>query len=373
MSPFPMQNPPENYTVVDMSDINQVIEKQVKALYEQEKMNMNLISKFKFMYKNTLLMANYTLQHPEMKKILISDQKFDLIILDMFLTDALLGLSTVFDCPVIALSACGPHSWVKDVFDLTRFSSHVPHLHSEFKIRQNLGRRMENAFFYFLETIFSSFFHLPSQEELFNQVFPNTNKTFDEVRRTSVAITLVNSDYSISFPKPFLPNTIEIAGMQVNEAEPKPLPDDIREFIENSEHGVIYFSLGSNVKASRIDDEKKNDLIKALSSLKQNTIWRNDDDSLNVNPKKIMVRKWLPQNGILSHNNTKLFITHAALVSVNEAIYFAKPIVAVPIFGDQPKNAKKLSKEKFGIHLDYFNLTESSLKWAVNEVLSGSM
>lgn len=369
MSPYPVEDPPENYTSIDISDMKKMFEGRML----KDNVEMNLISKFKVLYSNTLLMTNFTLKHPEMKKLLSSNEKFDLIILDLFLTDALLGLSTVFNCPIVALSANGPHSWVNNVMGSPRLTSYVPHMYSDFISRTNLGKRLENEFFYFIEKILMKFYHLPAQEELFKQVFSKSNQTFAEVRKNSVAIALVNSHFSVTFPKPFLPNTIEVEGMQTNEAELKPLPSDIREFIEKSEHGVIYFSLGGNVKASQIDDEKKNDLIKALSSLKQNTIWKYDADSLIVDPKKIMVRKWLPQYEILGHNNTKMFITHAGLLSVTEAIYFAKPVIAVPIFGEQPQNAKKVANEKYRIHIDYLNFTGESLTWAVNEILSSPM
>ena len=373
MSPFPIENPPENYTSLDISELKQQFEGRVDALFTKKNMQMNLFSKFKFLYQNTLIMANITLQHPEMKKLLTSGESYDLIILDMFLTDALLGLSTVFNCPVIALSANGPHSWVNDLLGSPRPISNVPHLYTDFTDRMNLGRRLENAIFYFFETILLQIYHLPQQEQLFNEVFSNSKKTFDDVRKTSVAVALVNSHFSISFPKPFLPNTIEVAGMQINENVLKPLPDDIKQFIESSEHGVIYFSLGGNINPSMMNDEKKQDLVKVLSSLKYKTIWKSDDISLKVDSSKIMLRKWLPQYEILGHNKTILFITDAGLLSCTEAIHFGKNVIAVPIFGDQPQNAKKLASAKYGIHLDFFNFTGKSLTWAVEEVLSNPM
>lgn len=371
MSPFPIENPPMNYTTIDISEI-----KNDFAERSKENMQMGLLKKFKFLYTNTLHMTNITLQHPEMKKLLKSNEKFDLLILDLFLTDALLGLSSVFDCPVVALSANGPHTWVNDALVPPRPASFVwrtPHLHSDFANRMNLGRRIEDAFFYFMETILMNIYHLPKQEQLFNQVFASSKRTFDHVRKNSVAVALVNSHFSISFPRPFLPNIIEVAGMQVNEEMLKPLPDDIKVFIENSEHGVIYFSLGGNIKSSTMDVDKKRDLIEAMLSLKQNTIWNFDEESLDVDSKKIMIRKWLPQYEILAHNNTRVFITHAGILSCTEAIYFAKNVIAVPTYGDQHQNAKKLAKANQAIYLDYSNFTGQSLKWAVEEVVSNLM
>lgn len=373
MSPFPVENPPDNYKSIDISEMKIEFEERINSLFTEKSMRMDLISRFKILYQNTLAMTNFTLQHKEMKKLLRSEEKFDLIILDLFLTDALLGISTVFDCPIIALSANGPHTWVNDVLGSPRPASFVPHMFTDFTDRMNLGKRLENEIFYFIEWILMRIYHLPEQEKLFNEVFTNSAKSFDEVRQTSVAIALVNSHFSISFPKPFLPNTIEVAGMQINEAVLKPLPDDIRQFIEDSKDGIIYFSLGSNIKTSQMDPLKLQDITNALMRLKQNVIWKFDGTNLNVDPKKIMIRNWFPQYEILGHNNTKIFITHAGLLSCTEAIYFAKNVIAVPIFGDQPQNSKKMASANYGIYLDYFNFTGESVTWAVNEILSNPM
>jgi glucuronosyltransferase len=373
MSPFPVENPPNNYKSIDISEMKREFEDRVNTLFTEKSMRLDLISRFKILYQNTLTMTNFTLQHSEMKKLLSSQQKFDLIILDLFLTDALLGLSTVFDCPIVALSANGPHTWVNEVLGSPRPASYVPHMYTDLVDRMNLGKRLENEIFYFIEWILMRMYHLPEQEKLYNEVFTNSSKSFDEVRRTSVAIALVNSHFSISFPKPFLPNTIEVAGMQINEAILKPLPSDIQKFIEDSEHGIIYFSLGSNIKTSQMDPEKLQDIANALMRLKQNVIWKFDDEHFDVDPKKIMIRKWLPQYEILGHNNTKIFITHAGLLSCTEAIYFAKNVIAVPIFGDQPQNAKKMARDNLGIYLEYFNFTGDSVTWAINEILSNPM
>lgn len=117
--------------------------------------------------------------------------------------------------------------------------------------------------------------------------------------------------------------------------ETKPLPSDIQSFIESAEHGVVYFSLGGNLKPSKMKEEKKKAIQAALTKLKQKVIWKWDDDSVKVDPKKFMVRKWFPQDDILAHKNVKLFVTHGGLLSCTESILRGKPIVGIPIFGDQ--------------------------------------
>lgn len=117
--------------------------------------------------------------------------------------------------------------------------------------------------------------------------------------------------------------------------ETNPLPEDIEKFIRGAEHGVIYFSLGGNLKPSKMSAEKKRAIYAALTKLKQKVIWKWDEE-LTMNVKdKFLVRKWLPQDDILAHPNVKLFVTHGGLLSCTEAILRGKPIVGIPIFGDQ--------------------------------------
>lgn len=114
----------------------------------------------------------------------------------------------------------------------------------------------------------------------------------------------------------------------------KPLTAEFKSFIESAEHGVIYFSLGGNLKPSKMSEGKKQAIINALSKLKQKVIWK-WDEPIDVDQTKFMVRKWLPQDDILAHKNVKLFITHGGLLSCTESILRGTPVVGIPIFGDQ--------------------------------------
>lgn len=184
-----------------------------------------------------------------------------------------------------------------------------------------------------------------------------------------VSMVLLNTHFSLNYPQALLPNMIEIGGFHVN-IETNPLPDDIQNFIDESKHGVVYFSLGGNLKPSKMAAEKKEAIIGALSKIKERVIWKWDDDSTVVDKNKFMVRKWLPQDDILAHPKVKLFVTHGGLLSCTESIYRGVPIVGIPIFGDQLMNMARASALGWGVHVNYQNLTVSSLTWALNEVLS---
>lgn len=150
----------------------------------------------------------------------------------------------------------------------------------------------------------------------------------------------------------------------------KPLSKELLNFIESAEHGVIYFSLGGNLKPSKMKKDKKDAIISVLESLKQKIIWKYDDDSLKLNPNKFIIGKWFPQNEILSHPNVKLFITHGGLLSCTESIMKETPIVGIGIFGDQMMNSMRAQINGWGVSVNFKDLSKESLSLAINEVLN---
>ncbi len=59
-------------------------------------------------------------------------------------------------------------------------------------------------------------------------------------------------------------------------------------------------------------------------------------------PKRVRAITWAPQNDVLAHAGTKVFVTHGGANSLYEAAYNGIPIVALPIFAEQPHNAAKV-------------------------------
>lgn len=104
-----------------------------------------------------------------------------------------------------------------------------------------------------------------------------------------------------------MPGIVHIGGAHIKP--PKPLPSNLQEFIDQSEHGVILFSLGAYLQSSEMPKEKIQIILKALGTLKQRVIWKFEDESMKA-PPNVLIKKWLPQGDILAHPNVILFITH---------------------------------------------------------------
>ena len=85
-------------------------------------------------------------------------------------------------------------------------------------------------------------------------------------------------------------------------------------------------------------------------------------------PSKIYVSPWIPQNDILGHPKVKAFVSHCGKNGQYEALYHAVPVVAVPIFGDQPYNAERMRVKGFAEVLDLRDSTADEMVETIMQV-----
>jgi UDP:flavonoid glycosyltransferase YjiC (YdhE family) len=87
-------------------------------------------------------------------------------------------------------------------------------------------------------------------------------------------------------------------------------------------------------------------LMTAFQQLPMKVVFRSN--LISPDPAKILTSTWLPQNDLLGHPNTKVFVSHCGKNGQYEALYHAVPIVCTPLFGDQPYNAQCVRAKGFG-------------------------
>ena len=82
-------------------------------------------------------------------------------------------------------------------------------------------------------------------------------------------------------------------------------------------------------------------MMSTFAQIKLNVVWR-DFRKLEDIPDNVKIVPWLPQNDLLGHPNTRLFITHCGVNGQHEAIYHGVPMIGFPIFSEQMYNCKRL-------------------------------
>lgn len=110
--------------------------------------------------------------------------------------------------------------------------------------------------------------------------------------------------------------------------------------------------------------------LNVFRRLKQRVLWKWEDDQIPNLPSNVLVQKWMPQNDILAHRNTKLFLTHGGLFSSQETIARKIPMIFFPFYGDQFGNAAQFQEAGVGLTLSIITLTEEALEGAIHSILT---
>lgn len=224
--------------------------------------------------------------------------------------------------------------------------------------------------------------------------------------KNNVSLVLLNTHFSTNGPRPFLPNVIEIGGIQVKpEASKLPKvvknlllvmnkiffhfhPQQLQTFLDSATDGAIIMSFGSNAKTSFLSKETVGTFLKVFTKLKQRVVMKWESDELEGKPENVYIANWLPQDDILAHSNVKLFISHCGLGyffliifkwivlneifhigSITEAKYHGVPVLGIPLLGDQPENADQVVKEGWALQVALSTLNEISLHSTIEEIL----
>ncbi|WP_410491583.1 glycosyltransferase [Bacillus thuringiensis] len=84
-------------------------------------------------------------------------------------------------------------------------------------------------------------------------------------------------------------------------------------------------------------------------------------------PKNFKLYNYVPQLEVLQHAD--VFVTHGGMNSSSEALYYGVPLVVIPVTGDQPFVAKRLTEVGAGIRLNRNELTSELLRETVKKVM----
>lgn len=320
-----------------------------------------------FLFEMGAQQAELVFESENVQKLLSSNEKFDAVIVELFAIDSLIGFGQHLDCPVIGVNTFDGVYW-NDVYtgNETPFA-YIPMAFLDLPEKMTFSQRLTNTIYSQVEKLIYNFYNLRNHRKLYEKYFPKATKSFDEVHK-SLSVLFMNNHVSTSSPRPLLPSMIGIGGIHIPEV--KPLPEDIKKFLDSAADGAILFSMGSFVQSVNWSQQQREIFIKTFSKLKQKVLWKYENETLPGKVDNIMIGSWIPQRDIIAHPNVKLFITHGGSLGTTEAVHEGVPLLGIPLFGDQMVNMKRAVARGYALTLDYKNITEENLSGALNELLT---
>ena len=138
-------------------------------------------------------------------------------------------------------------------------------------------------------------------------------------------LVLQDLDFLLDYPRPQMPHEIFIGGLSTKPANP--LPKELEDFMNSAPEGVIIMTFGSF--GVDIGPQIVKEFIKAFRNVKQHILWKYIEEPEGL-PSNVRIVSWLPQNDLLGHPKTKMFITHCGNNGQMEALYHGVPMIGSP-------------------------------------------
>nr|CAD2176603.1 unnamed protein product [Meloidogyne enterolobii] len=258
----------------------------------------------------------------------LRNEKFDIIISEQ-LNSCGAGVGHLLNIPTnILVSSCPIQEHIASILGLSNPASYIPSLYySNLPDKMSIYERTTNLFRQFAESPF----------------------------------VFVNVDEFLDFPRPIFSNIIYIGGLGMEEGKNTKInknEDPINIEMSKGKKGVIFFSTGSVVKTTYMDENFRRNVLLTFSQLTDYhfivKIENDDKFSLNFAKqfKNIFAISWAPQTFILKHPRLKLFITHGGYNSLMESARSGIPLISMGFFADQYRNGRVAERNGWGLPFD---------------------
>ncbi|MCP9261542.1 UDP-glucuronosyltransferase [Dirofilaria immitis] len=216
---------------------------------------------------------------------------------------------------------------LSDPFGVSSNPSYVPGGFSSKADKMNYLERLANIIIYTTSYILTKFVWEPAVQSLQHNL-PNNFNYIETLKNSS--LYFVNTDELLDFPRLVSHKIVFIGGIAV--AKPTALTEDYQQLMDYSECGVILVSFGTVVKSKYMSDDEK-------------------------------------RYSKMHHHNLLAFISHCGQNSLMESVSAGVPLICIPLFADQFRNAKTAENRNIAIILNKEQLTTNALASALKTII----
>ena len=249
--------------------------------------------------------------------------------------------------------------------NFVKTGSNLPHFGTSYSVNMNQWERFVNQFRPLL--LLPQF--IPAMKKL-NQLRSECCGSRNLPNPYSKHLIIVGTAFGIEIPRP-IPPLVKMVG-PIFPKTIKPLSPSLKEWLEAGEEGtvVIYVAFGTLVT---LEAWQAKALIEGLTDSKFRVLWsipKSQQHLLPSLPPSFRIESFVPQQAVLSHSAVRVFVSHCGMNSINEALCYGKPILALPFFGDQFYNVARIVDLGVALKLNKENLKSSEVHQKVDSLLN---
>ncbi|KAM4577435.1 UDP-glucuronosyltransferase 2B31-like [Odontesthes bonariensis] len=335
--------------------------RQSASFWTRMSLEFDIMKLFYYVHKDALRMVEAMFEDTKLMQSLL-DAKYDLFLTDPAIGGGVLlghrlGLPLVFN---VRWTIQGDGHQVIAPSPL----SYVPIPGSELTDKMTFNQRIRNIMTYLFTYVYISYVIEPNYKPFVHRYFGSDVHYMELFQAAD--IWLMRNDFIFEFPRPTMPNVVYMSGFQCKPS--KPLPKELEDFVKSSgEHGVIVMTLGTVVE--HLPEDITEEIAAAFAQLPQKVIWRHKGKKPSTLGNNTLILDWLPQNDLLGHPKTRVFVAHGGTNGIQEAIYHGVPLVGLPLLFDQPDNFFRMGARGVAKVLDIATVNKDIFLEALKEVL----
>ncbi|XP_055638653.1 UDP-glucosyltransferase 2-like [Toxorhynchites rutilus septentrionalis] len=363
--PFETNNP--NITQINWNYAHKIVEENfdVAKMRQQNCNSLDIATQLLVVTKKFI---EAELNHPEVQALIknASDEHFDVLLVEYFQMTPFFAFAELFNIPMIGVTSIDSIAMAHEVVGNVMNVVAHPEMNLKFSSSPNFLQRMEAV----INKIFIDHYLIPREFAKYDKIIEQnfgSNMTKSKELMHRIDFLMTNVEPVMGFVRPNVPRAIQLGFLHVEP--PKALPADLQSYLDNSQRGVIYFSLGTLIRSDSINLKNLNIFVETFKSLKYDILWKCDSEVDLNGTSNIRVARWLPQQDLLAHPNVKLFVMQGGQQSMEEAVDRQVPMVVIPFNFDQFANADRIVERGIGKSIWMERLTVRDLRDAIVEVI----
>ncbi len=163
------------------------------------------------------------------------------------------------------------------------------------------------------------------------------------------------------FEDPAAPGPAHALRFRERPAAARPLPD----WWQNTDWPLVYLTLGSVAPTMDFFPGVYREALDSLINLPVRvlvTVGRDRDPAdLGPVPSNVHVARWVPQADVMPH--TAAMVCHGGSGTVRTGLAAGIPMAVLPLFADQPFNARRVTELGAGVTLDRASRAGDAVRW----------
>lgn len=220
ISHFPQQYPVPNYKDIDLRGTT-IVNETINILSYTVIPQMGQISSALILSQWGTEACEKTLEHPSVQELIKSDEKFDLLVSEMFNTDCFLAFAHKFKIPVIGFSSCVFMPWTPGRVGNPDNPAYIPTQFVRSSDKMTFSERFLNTFWYIFHNLHYPFLMDAPAHKLARQHFGESLPPLSQLARNT-SLIFVNNHFSVNRPRPLVPGVVEVAGIHIKPAKTLP-------------------------------------------------------------------------------------------------------------------------------------------------------